>query len=678
MAEDYGSDEDAPVSSSANDNLLRQLKGWFRQDIVHATKWRKEAREDFRFYNGDQISREDKTALDADGRPYVVWNEIGPLVNAIIGSEINNRREVRYIPREEGDALANELLTSAAEWFRDECGAEDEESDGFRDTVIAGMGWTDTRLDFIEEPDGAPEVEHMSPMEMVWDCNAVKPNLADAGRIFRVREMTFEAAEELTGVSDRALLHAAWAKGSEDDGEVKDQTEENLYLEDGDDQQPYKNRCTIVEARWFEKETYYRGPDLANAGQIREYAEEQANLIRKNVPQIPMVKQTRKVLRRAFIGADILGKPDKPMVPPSHFGWECITGFYDQDKNQFYGIVRAAKDPQRWSNKFMSQVMFLLNSQSKGGIIAERGFFEDDDQAEDSWAKTDAITWAAKGKLSGPNPGFQQKPVAQFPQGFFALYQTARESIPDVTGLSKEFIGTREVDQAGVLEAQRRQSSLNLLAPLFNALRRYRKRQGRTMLFLIQNHLADGRLVRIVGQDREQYVPLTKASVANVKYDIIVDDSPTSPNEKERTWSILMQLLPMVKQLVTPDMIPDLLEASPLPASFVEKLKQKQQQAAAQPKPPSPEEVKMQADMQKAKIDIAGKQMDLQAKQQGAQIDAQSDWAALMVDQQKNQMDLEVARQKAAIDMQTLAVKERANEIAARNADTRRVQSAAN
>jgi hypothetical protein len=118
-----------------------------------------------------------------------------------------------------------------------------------------------------------------------------------------------------------------------------------------------------------------------------------------------------------------------------------------------------------------------------------------------------------------------------------------------------------------VLEYQRRQSSLNLLAPLFNSLRRYRKRQGRVMLFLIQNHLADGRLVRIVGDDMKQYVPLTKESVASSEYDIIVDDSPSSPNEKDRTWQILMQLMPMIKDMITPDVAMELLAISPLPAS---------------------------------------------------------------------------------------------------------------
>jgi hypothetical protein len=137
---------------------------------------------------------------------------------------------------------------------------------------------------------------------------------------------------------------------------------------------------------------------------MREYADAQVKLIQKNIPGFKVVRQTRKVLRRAFIGSEILGAIDKPMVPPGYFGWECITGFHDEGKNQFYGIVRSAKDPQRWANKFLSQVMFLMNSQSKGGIMAEKGAFDSERQAEESWAKTDAITWMKKGALQGQSP----------------------------------------------------------------------------------------------------------------------------------------------------------------------------------------------------------------------------------------------------------------------------------
>lgn len=679
-ATEYSAEAHASESEAAPNELSGldlKLKTWFREDYRHSAAWRKEAKEDYQFYSGDQWSDEDRNKLQAQMRPALTFNRVGPLVNAVVGSEINNRREVRYIPRELGDAKANEVLTAAGEWFRDECGAEDEESDAFEDAVVCGMGWTDTRLDFDENPDGAPKVERMSSLEMVWDKNAAKPNLTDARRMFRIREIPYDEAVELTGVKEKRKLHAGWVR-SIGDTEEHDQDAADLYTGTQNDQADgsYRSKlCLLIEARWMESETYYRGPSFETGDPV-EYDQQKVDLIRKAYPQFPLVRQSRKVVRRAFIGSEVLGLPDSPMAPKGMFGWECITGYRDKIKNQFYGVVRPAKDPQRWSNKFFSQVQYLLNSQAKGGIAAERGAFEDDREAEESWAKADAITWMSPGSLSGDKAKIQPKPVATFPAGFWTLFQEAKDEISQVTGLSPEFIGTREVDQAGVLEMQRRQSSLNLLASLFNSLRRYRKRQGKTMLYLIQEHLADGRLIRIVGDDLKQYVPLTKEDVADVDYDIIVDDSPTSPNEKDRTWQILLQMMPMVKDLMTPEIAMDLMEYSPIPSSVVEKIKKRAAEMAQQPKPPSPEEIKAQTMQQKAQLDAQAQQAGLAAQEQSNQMDIQMKGIDLMMKEREAEIDAYSDRQKLQVDMGRLAIQAQQNAIARRNAATRQTLAA--
>lgn len=664
----------------AHGDLLLKLKGWYRKDIVRVQKWRKQAKEDRAFYAGDQWSDEDKIALANKNRVPVVFNRISPLVNAVVGSEMNNRREVQYYPREVGDAVKNEVLTAAAEWFRDQTGAEDEESDGFQDTVITGMGWTDTRLDFEQEQDGAPKIERIDGMEMVWDCSSSKANLADATRMYRVKEFSWAEACELFPDVPKEMLNATWARDGSDTSEPHNQDRADDY--DGTQDEfvdgVYTQRgCLIVEARWFEKQPFYRGPDIDNPGQAKEYTEQQVALLKKQYGDFPAVRQMRNVLRRAFIGKEILAEPDQPLAAPGLFGWECITGYYDSGEGIFYGMVRAAKDPQRWTNKFFSQVMYLLNSQSKGGIAAERGAFDDDRQAETSWAKSDEITWLTKGSLSGANPKIMPKAPAQFPAGFFTLFQESKEEVSQVTGLSPEFIGTREVTQAGVLEMQRRQSSLNLLASLFNSLRRYRKRQGKTMLYLIQNYLSDGRLVRILGDEKARYVPLTRDVAGSSTYDIIVDDAPTSPNEKDKTWGILMEMMPMIRDMLTPDVVLELLRYSPLPASMVEKLQERAQQAQEQDaQQPSPEEVAMQMKAQEMEMDMAGKQIDLQAKQESAQIDMQSKMLDLFIKQHEAKNKMALDQQKLEIDQQRLSIQAASNAISRQNANSRQTSAA--
>jgi hypothetical protein len=73
-------------------------------------------------------------------------------------------RAVR-VPRTPGVVKKDELPTSAGKWFRQQCDAEDEEGDAFRDLVACGMGWTETRLDFEDNPEGDPKVDRTDPLE---------------------------------------------------------------------------------------------------------------------------------------------------------------------------------------------------------------------------------------------------------------------------------------------------------------------------------------------------------------------------------------------------------------------------------------------------------------------------------------------------------------------------------
>ncbi|AGF76354.1 portal protein [Bartonella vinsonii] len=559
--------------------LFKKLVGWYHDDIAHVEQWRKNAQEDYDFYNGRQWNEQDLAVLREQNRPVMTFNRIAPLVNAVIGAERNNKRQVQFIPRQEGAAFANQILTGAAEWFRDEADGEYEDSDAFQDAIICGMGWTDTRLDYEEDPQGKPVIARLDPMKMVWDASAVKQNLIDAQRVWYIDEKPLHVAREMFPNVHWSDLNADWVKQHTFSHQT-DHSEGKIYEGEGEDGTDFQSpkRVTLAECRWFEREVVYKVLD-PQSGKYTDYSEQDFQVLCKDFPFLQATRLTRKIVKRAFLGKKLLEAPDKPLVPPQQLGWECITGYFDKLSRQFYGIVKPTKDPQRWANKYFSQVMHLLNSQSKGGIMAERDAFDDDRQAVESWARADSITWLKSGAVSGGR--IQPKPVAQFPQGFFQLFNEAKNAITQVTGLSSEFVGTRAVNQPGILEEQRRQSSLNLLASFFDGLRRYRQRQGKIILYLIQNYLSDGRLVRIAGDENAQYVPLTREMITSLEYDIVVDDAPTSLNEKERTFALIMQLLPLMQNFATPDIMLDLLRYSPLPASLIHKIALKTQRQNA-------------------------------------------------------------------------------------------------
>src|SRR5262249_35713168 len=160
-------------------------------------------------------------------------------------------------------------------------------------------------------------------------------------------------------------------------------------------------------------------------------------------------------------------------------------------------------------------------------------------------------------------------------------------------------------------------AAYGLLAPVFDSLHRYRKQQGKIMLFFIRNFITDGRLVRVNGTGMAQYIPLTKIP-DSWKFDIIVDQSPTAPDVQQRTWDALMQIVPAMLKAGVP-IPPDLLTYAPLPTDLIQKWQQfiTQAQQSQQVSPQQLEQMQKQMqqleqDNQKLKLQLADKSQEIE------------------------------------------------------------------
>ena len=556
-------------------DILQRFKNCHQAAKKHQGDWRKEAEESFDFVAGRQWAQDDLAILTDQDRPVITFNRLTPLVDSVSGTEINNRQEVRYIPRKLGDIQVSEILTGAAEWVRDECDAEFEESHSFLDLVICGMGWTETRLETDEEPQGKVVIDRVDPLEMSWDPGARKRNLSDARWIMRTKDVDRDDAETMFPDADPEELHAAWAMEPVGD-EPHDATQAPFYKEDQSSGVPKSSKkVRLVEAQWWEHQVYRLVLDPFD-GSKKPFTEDDYNKLVKRVNKlnkeqsadfkIDSVKMRRKVHKRAFIGSKVLLVEDSP--GGKSFTYKAITGKFDRNKGVWYGIVRALKDPQRWANKWLSTTMHIMNTNAKGGLIAESDAFVNQRKAEEDWAKADSIVFVNPGGLGK----IKEKAAFNFPLGFDKLMSFAVGSIPDVSGINLNFMALTQGEEAAVLDRQRKQTALTILSSLFDNLRRYRREQGRLLLYYIITYISDGRLIRIVEQENEKFVPLIHKEGVE-EYDIIVDDNPTSPNQKEKTWSILMQLMPMLSHVpVPPSMWMQILRQSPLPSTFVEGL----------------------------------------------------------------------------------------------------------
>jgi|GEM_PF-470008 len=625
-------DSPDPIGDLDREEMLERFIDWFESSRDHYQPWRQESLSCYDFVAGTQWDDVDLQILSEQDRPAVTFNRVAPFVDAVSGLEIGNRQETIYLPRQVGSTGINELLTSAAKWARDECDAEDEESQAVKDNIICGVGVTQTRMDYDVDPDGMIRIDRVDPLEVYPDPASRKGNYADARFVMRVKDIPEATAKEMFPDYDVVDLHAAWAEDQAEDAQQPHNARIAPYYRidqsDGLDRQ--RQQVRLVEVEWWDYVTAYRVLD-PSTGRFVRLNEEDAGRYRLRARMLdqdaPMIKDRQRRYYKAIVGNVILNVMRGP--DSGGFTYKFMTGKLDRNRGIWYGMVRAMRDPQLWANKFFTQSMHIVNVNAKGGLLAETDAFVDIEAARNNWSSADSITELNPGALQ--NGKVQQKEAPQFPPQLNAMLEMAINAIPSTAGVNLEMIAQQTKDQAGVLEMQRKQQGMTVLAYVFDAKRKYQKEQGRLMLWMIQTFIADGRLIRIGGPEEAQYVPLTHEP-GLVEYDVIVDEAPSSPNQKERVWAMVMQMAPMLKQMaLPPQAMMEMLKYSPFPASMIQKVGD----IMANPPNPTPEQsAKVALDNAKAQESQA-KAHSMMAESANAPQKAQLEAAGIQYDHQK-------------------------------------------
>lgn len=592
-------DNGEPVSKQAPHAQFNVLREWVEADLDHSATWRKGAHSDFAFVAGPgQWSTEDRAALAENNRPVVTFNRTLKFVRAVNGLEVNNRQEATFIPTdpaEEGPVKANEFLSGFSEWMSRTSGSARKQSRVFRDCFICGMGFGESLIEYDDDPRGMYVENRIPPLEMFWDKNAREQNLSDRRRIGRVKKYTLAEARERFPNVDVSDLNAAWASQIETGlkGGVKTQLEKEARLGGVSENHDPKSEVYIVQIQWWEHELYRKVADPANPDPNAEPADvpedqwQQIALQAKN-EGLELPPHTEKPLRRkrywqAFLGNRILEVGEAPQ--DNGFTLHAMTYEPDDTAGTWFGAVRVLRDPQQWSNKFFSQLMHIVNSTAKGGILSEEGAFSDIGEARRTYAKADAITETAKGAISGGK--IMAKPGAGLTNGVLPLLKISQDSFADTLGVNLEFMGLADRQQAGILEAQRKQSALTIMATLFDSLSMYRGENAKTRLHFIQNYLTDDmpRVIAIAGKDGQMVAKAIRRDQTLGRYEVDVADAPQSPHSKERVWAALQPLLIALKDMLTPEVVTLLLDYVPgIPAKLTDALKQ----IAQRPNPDAP------------------------------------------------------------------------------------------
>jgi hypothetical protein len=636
-----------------DDELERKFKDWNKALDSHYGPWLAEAKDCFDLTAGEQWTQEERSQMQEIEKIPVTFDRIGVMVDAVSGYEIQTRQEVAYLPRTVEDTAVDDILTNAAKWVMDGCDGESEESDAFRDMIICGVGVTQTIVDVDE--DSRIMVERRNPLAVLADPSSRKGNYADR-RYQRYRMvMSKDAAEDF--LAQLEINDADVDELADDGNNFKRATivDPRVRYTHGMLGENDEGEVVLDEWEWFEREKTYM---VSHEGQAKLVdADEFGELFAAN-PSLDHVSTHTKKFYRAICNQDNILKV-MPLKTDC-FTYRFMTGKRDHNKRTYYGIVRAMKDPQRWANKLYSQILDVMRKSAQGGLLMEKSAVDDIQEFESSYTGN-GTTWVNDGALA--NKRVEEKTPPQYPQGMDRLMEVAVTSIRDTTGINQEMLGLAGREQAGVLEHQRKQAAMGILAPFFDSRTRYHHEQGKLLLQMMKLYISEGQLIRIVGKDGSpEYVPLVFKD-DTIDYDVIVDEAPTSPNQKTAVFQIMMQLLPVLSQADLPASFwSEFAIYSPLPASMAQKLAAALTEADKGQQEAEAQQAQMQQQMGQMQFQLEALKTQSEANRNNAAADhAKAQAGNLMADAQRTQIDTQIGASQHQVDAEETASKVRLN-----------------
>lgn len=168
-------EETDPVVKRARTNI-REAEEGPRKD------WLDSYKEERAFVAGDQWPDADEEVLKKNSKPKITFNRAAPLIEVVVGTEVNQRRRMIFSPQDrhwKSSQATSDLATSSVDWALELAKAPHVRSRIFRDALIGGLGWGYYYIDTVIDPNGRLAVKRVDPVEMVWDQNARDTNCRD-------------------------------------------------------------------------------------------------------------------------------------------------------------------------------------------------------------------------------------------------------------------------------------------------------------------------------------------------------------------------------------------------------------------------------------------------------------------------------------------------------------------
>ena len=493
------------LDSIENTNRFNQLRGfWYEARAAHAYNRDQQAiDEDFK--DSIQWETADIQELEARGQKALVYNEIKPAVEWLLGTERRTRVDWKVLPRGKEDRESAETKTKLLKYVSDVNNFGFNMSRAFADTATVGCGWAE--LGIRSDTNVEPLFARYESWRNLWlDPLSMEMDISDARYLMRSKVVDYDIAKQM--FPDRAyVMKAAIENAFHEHGILYDQDLHdvrqnidtglaNLAGLSNDNVRPsYRKIVRLIEC-WYRvpvQTQVLRGGsqfdglsfDKSNPAMIEALESGQASLYDSLKMQVRVA---------VFCNKGLLQDMDSP-YRHNRFPFVPLWAYRRGRDNMPYGIVRASRDPQMDLNKRRSKALFLL---SVNRTVMDEGAVKDLDDYIEEVARPDAVIVKRQGKE------LKIETNVQLAEEHINLGNQSAEYIRSISGVTGENLGQETNATSGKAILARQNQGTTTTASLFDNKRLFVQLTGEIMLSLIEQFYDYNKVVRITGERGNQ------------------------------------------------------------------------------------------------------------------------------------------------------------------------------
>ncbi len=488
-------------------------------------------------------------------------NLIRRLIKTVIGQYRNNQTEPVCIARDRDEQSLGEMMSTAVQYNCQLNHISELDGRSMEEFLLSGtvfqketFAWRKEKMDVwtdIVSPNRIFFDSHMQDARH-WDCNLIG-ELHDLSfpELCSVFSRSIEDTEKLKNIysysNNETITHyyqqlTDYRLLRRTDFLIPDTPGLCRVIEIWRKEQKERLRChDILKGEYYKDETSnITNIELENRRRIEEAA--LAGIPEEEVPLIEYEWFVDSYWYFRFCSpfGDVLQEGETPYWHGEHPYTFKIYPFIDSEAHSF---VEDIIDQQRYINRLITMIDFIMRSSSKGVLMVPEESIPDGTSIEDiaeQWVKYNGvITFRAKPGIPMP----QQISTNATNIGAHELLSLQMNLMEEITGVHGAMQGkdAKSGTASSLYRQQAENASINLI-DLFESFKAFREERDTKKMKMIQQFYTERRYMNIVGSDASKLRVYDPNKVANIEFDLTITESANTPAYRMIANEFLMQI----------------------------------------------------------------------------------------------------------------------------------------